>query len=93
MESTTEISALQAAEPMATIWADPIVSDMSSPYSIRNGNVTMTGRYITDIDVSTSTAARQTSALASWQMADGNELPPLSLGVANARNFLGTTSY
>lgn len=77
---------------MATIWADPTRCLICRVhYSIRNRNVTMTGRNITDIDVSTSAAAWQTSGLASWQVAGGNELLPTSPGIADARNSPGTS--
>lgn len=75
------------AGPMATISADPITCLICLPhYSIRAGNITLTGRTVTDVIISASAAPRPIADLSSWQMAMSFFH---SLGVIGAPNYLG----
>ncbi|KAL8650436.1 MAG: hypothetical protein Q9226_005141 [Calogaya cf. arnoldii] len=76
------------AGPMATIFADPNTCLICLPrYSIRAGDVTMTGRTVTDVNISFPATTRQVPHLSLWQMAVSFFY---SLGVIAVRNYLGT---
>ncbi|KAL8863730.1 MAG: hypothetical protein Q9198_010388, partial [Flavoplaca austrocitrina] len=75
------------AGPLATIIADPITCLISLPqYSIKAGNVTMTGRTVTDVSILPSATTRQITGLSPWQMAMSSFH---ALGVMDTPNYLG----
>ena len=78
------------AGPLATIMADPITCLICLPqYSIKAGNVTMTGRTVTDVNILPSATTRQITRLSSWQMAMSSFH---ALDVIDTPNYLGNVN-